>query len=354
MSMPSQGSRLALAAALVLGLLIVSCAPASEPTRPAPAAGTASTGAGAPPTATPALVPVTVSYSGLAPAQSPAWIGVDGGYFAGHGLDVRLVHIASSPQSTAALLAGEVDVSVVGGQGIIAAALGGSDTLIIGALNNSLNGQLVGSERARTMDELRGKRIATSRRGSIPYYIMRLGVLRYGLDPDRDVIGIQTPGAVESVGALISGAVDAAALNPPFDQQTIDQGYPALFNSSRAGVKWATTQIATTRPQIARRADVLQSIIDGLAESVQRYKTDKPFALEVIARYTMADSVGAIEAGYDVEARSMLEDLRPDLTAVQAILTEIADEYPAAASAQPGDFVDFRFVDRLATPAAAR
>ena len=112
--------------------------------------------------------------------------------------------------------------------------------------------------------------------------------------------------------------------------------------------------MAATRGRIEQRPELLARFVAGLAESIKRYKADRPYALAVLARYTMADSEEAVEAGYDIEVAAMLDDLRPDLTAVQAVLEQIRDEYPAAATAKAADFVDFRFVDRLAAGTAAR
>jgi NitT/TauT family transport system substrate-binding protein len=341
----------------LLAAALVTTACASSGT---PAGSTAvQSGSGAPPgaaagSAPVALIPVNASYSGLAASQAPVGVGVEAGIFARHGLDVTAQYIASSPQSTAALLSGEIDVSVVGGQGVLAAALSGADTTIIGGMNNQLNGGVVAVPGLRTADDLRGKRIAMSRRGSNPYYLMRLSALRLGLDPDQDVIGIQTNSVVNSVEALRGGAVEAAALSPPLDRAMLGEGFASVFDASSAGVKWAATQVAATRGRIEQRPEIFDRFLAGLAESIKRYKADRPYALAVLARYTMADSEEAVAAGYDIEAAALRDDLRPDLAAVQAVLEQIRDEYPAAATAKAADFVDFRFVDRLASGTAPR
>ena len=65
------------------------------------------------------------------------------------------------------------------------------------------------------------------------------------------------------------------------------------------------------------------------------------------------DDRESLEQGYEIERAIMASDLRPTLVAVQAVIDEAAMEDPRAKGTRPEEYVDFRFVDRLAADIAA-
>ena len=57
-----------------------------------------------------------VGYSAQAGSLAPIWITKEAGIFKKHGLDVELLFIPGGPTAAAALLSGEVPITVVGGR----------------------------------------------------------------------------------------------------------------------------------------------------------------------------------------------------------------------------------------------
>src|SRR5512145_2140022 len=72
-----------------------------------------------------------VGYSAQAGSLAPIWITKDAGIFKKHGLDVELLFIPGGPTAAAALLSGEVPITVVGGPAVISSNLAGSDLVMI-------------------------------------------------------------------------------------------------------------------------------------------------------------------------------------------------------------------------------
>src|SRR6185503_8315034 len=60
-------------------------------------------------------VPLTAFYTAPVGSMSPMWIAKEAGFFKKHGLDVKLVFIASGPIGTASVLGSEADVGIIGG-----------------------------------------------------------------------------------------------------------------------------------------------------------------------------------------------------------------------------------------------
>ncbi len=283
---------------------------------------------------------LVVSYSALVASQSLSWIAQDTGIFTKHGLAVELKYISSGSQSTAALLSGDVDASITGGIGIMNAVLQGGDVRLIGASKNRLTGRIMARPEIKTINDLRGKKIAVSRRGSNTEYIAIQALKWAGLNPAKDVTFIYSGGEPESVVALASGAVQASSSVPPNDKKAEELGAHELINVTKIGVKYPATTVAASRKTIREKPEALKRFTAALKEAIQVYKTDPETALSVIAKYTKTDDPTTLRSAYATEREAMSDDLRVDPEAIAAAIEEIATERPEARQKRYEDFVE--------------
>ena len=77
-----------------------------------------------------------VGYSAQAGSLAPIWITKEAGIFKKHGLDVELLFIPGGPTAAAALMSGEVPITVVGGPAVVSSNLAGSDLVMIAGIAN--------------------------------------------------------------------------------------------------------------------------------------------------------------------------------------------------------------------------
>src|SRR5688572_18937941 len=333
--------------------LLAACAgaapPAASPAAPgAPAAQSApagSTGAAAPAPAPPqALIPLTISYSAPSMSQVPSLIGLEGGYYREQGLDVNLVSIRSSAQNAAALIASEVDASVIGGVGPIRARLSGGDIVLIGATKPYFSGAIVAKPEVRTAEDLRGKRLGVSARGGNTDLMARRVLPRMGLEPDVDVTLFPTGESPQTVAALVAGNVDAGAMAPPMDEMARNLGFPNLFDVTAAKVPYLAVGLGTTTSTLAKRSDALDRFLRAYGQAVHRYRTDKTFALAVAPGLLQSDDHASNEQAYETERAHMQADLDLPVAAIEGTLELVKLDDPRAATARPDDFVDLRLL----------
>ena len=77
-------------------------------------------------------------------SQSMPWIAEEAGLFKKYNLDFQLVFIASSPAVTAAMLGGDAEIALTGGEGNIRAYVqGATDFVFIGVVKNVLTHSIV-------------------------------------------------------------------------------------------------------------------------------------------------------------------------------------------------------------------
>jgi ABC-type nitrate/sulfonate/bicarbonate transport system substrate-binding protein len=258
-----------------------------------------------------------------------------------------MVFISSGAHNVAALLAGDVDIGIIGGMGVMRAKLGGADLYLIGGTKNQYAGSIVAQSQIKTPAELKGKRIAITRRGSNPEYMAKAALQRFGLNPERDIIFIQAGGAPETVAVLHSGGAEAASVIPPHNLRAISLGYKELVDVTAMKIPFVATIITTSKKLIDTKASVIVPFMHALADGVHRYQTDREYALKVISRYTRSPINEDLELTYKVEGAIMDRSLNVRTEAIEATLEEIRKDTPKAAQAKPGDFVDLRFVNEL-------
>jgi len=339
-------------------LVVVGCAaPTGRPAAPASsgpdnssaASSSAPAGSAAPAATTaPERIALTVAYSSLVASQSPSWIAKDAGIYDRYGLDVNLVYISSAQQNVAALLSGETDVAISGGTGIITPTLQGADIVTFAGTKNQLAGRIMARPEIQSVADLKGKRVGVTRLGGNSHYIGIVALQRYGLSPDRDVIFIGAGGTPEIVGALTAGSLDAGVIVSPGDYVAEKRGFKSILDMTPMAIPYPATQGTARRAVLASKEEAIWRFTQALADAVDVYKNDRELALRIIGDYTRMDDREALEAGYEIERGIMASDLRPDLTAIQAVIDEAAQDDPRAKDTHPEDYVDFRFVDRLA------
>lgn len=78
--------------------------------------------------------------------------------FRKYDLDFQLVYISSAPIVTAALLGGDAQVAVSGGEAIVRAhAQGATDLVFVGSAKNTLTHSILGKPEIKRPEDLKGK-----------------------------------------------------------------------------------------------------------------------------------------------------------------------------------------------------
>ena len=161
------------------------------------------------------LTKLTVGYSPISAATLPFFIAVEEKLFQKHGLEVVPIFFGGSPLINAAMLAGEFPIGLTGGAGIISSQLAGSDLIVIGSYLQVLTIDGMAKAEIKSINDLKGKKIAVSRIGASTYFAGLSMLDSRGLKP-TDVVFIQAGGVGESFAALANGAVDAAMIGYPY------------------------------------------------------------------------------------------------------------------------------------------
>lgn len=280
-------------------------------------------------------------------SQSLPWIAREAGLFKKYNLDFDLVFIASSPSVTAAMLSGDAEISLGGGEGPVRAYVqGATDFVFLGGFKNVLTHSIVARSDIKRPADLKGKKIGINRIGSNPHYFAVQALRRSGVDP-AEVSLMQSGGSPETLAALLSGNLDAASLNPPADAQAIARGLHYVVYGPELRLPYAATVFVTRRSILAKRQPVLGQFFRAMAEAGKIVHADKEFVYKVMGKYLRLTDRKVLDAAYNGEVKALETRLEINPEGFQAILDEVSRIDPRAKKIKPEDLIDRRLLDEM-------
>jgi len=203
-------------------------------------------------------------------SMASVWIAKELGLFKKYGLEAQYILMPRSPLAVAALMAGEIDMAVIGPGHLVNAGAGGADVIGVANLVQKLDYRLNTRAEIKRKEDLREKRIAISGPGSTSHLVALLALQNLALDPNQAKITFLTiPGTeINRRLALESGTVDATTLNGSVGDTYGQKGYPVLFNFKGSGVTMPQTMVVTTRRVAANKPQVVDAYMKALVEAI--------------------------------------------------------------------------------------
>src|SRR5262249_25224686 len=247
----------------------------------------------------------------------------------------------------AALVAGEIPLTILASTALVNATLGGADLAFFGCFDDKLRFWLYSRPAIASVRDLRGKQVALTGRAGIIRRATELALERNGLQPDQDVTYVATGNMPNSYQALVAGNVDAATLSPPSIFQANDAGFRMLADTGDYDYKTVISGIAGSRGWVARNEDLTRRALQALAEGVAFAHPNKEPTKQIAGKYMQTDDAELLERSYTTLTPAWERTLYVPPDALRSDLEALAQENTAARNAGPEQFFDNRFVDEL-------
>ena len=294
------------------------------------------------------LKKITIGYSSISPASSPAWFAYEGGFFRKYGLDAQLIFIESGSRMVQTLISGDVVAAQVGGAPVVQSNLQGSGVVIIAGLLNTMDYKFVVSRDITRPDQLKGKTVAVSRVGSSSDFATRYTLEKYGLVPDKDVAILQIGSQPARFSALESGRIHGVMIAIPLTARAAKLGLNILADLQMLGLEYQHTSLAVSQNMIKTQPDLVRNVLKSFVEGIHYAKTHRKEALAILAKYLKTDDADALQEAYESELQALIpEKPYPTLKGIQTILREMGAKDANARSARPEQFVDNSFMKEL-------
>lgn len=286
-----------------------------------------------------------LAYAGWEVGTAVSYVGIDGGIFKKHEVEVEEVFIRDTLSAGVQSLVG-VDLLIGFGNplAILQPVLAGADIAFLGShIAVEHYGMGVASEIAGIKD-LKGKRVGVSALGGKSDLIARVILRRAGLDPVKDVQIVAAGLSPARALAISKNLIQGAPLSPDVASEAKKLGIK-VFDVK--GVPVTTALLMTTRSYIRKNDDLLRRFMKGYSEAIHYFLTNRNESLAIIKKYMSGAQSGALEGMYD----NFASQLRPlpelNVEAIQALVDTASVVDPRSSSLKPAELFETRFLDEL-------
>ncbi len=284
--------------------------------------------------------------STLSPTLWIPYIAKDAKLFEKNGLDVELVLLRGSGQTSQAMVAGSLFASSVALPAVMLADLNGADLVNVAHGIAVQSSKLMVKPEIRKIEDLKGKKIGISSLGSAGDLLFGYVLRKYGIDTNRDVFWLAVGNTGERLQALLSGAVDAADLTYPADAQAERRGFRPLLDA-RKEIVYPTASVVTRRKTIREDRDTVMRVVRSYVEGIAFLKQNKDFSQKVLAKYFRTSDAEYLEGAYAIFKEDFISAPYPITKGLEAIYEIAAARRPEIRNHKPEEFVDPSFVAEL-------
>ena len=235
--------------------------------------------------------PVTFAYQTPTLSSTlPIIVGMQFGFFAAEGLEVKPVFIIGGPTAIAALIGGDVDYTLAAAVPTVRAIVQGAPLTIVGGIQPYIDYTLIGAKGISTVNDLKGKVVGVTGAGGIAEFASVEGLAKKGLVRDRDyriLYGVgNSPARAQ---ALEAGRIQASPFSFTEKLELERKGFPTLFDIGQTLSGFPFVVIASSRRKAETDPEGTTALLRGMKRSMDLIITDKE---KVIAAAVKKGSFG--------------------------------------------------------------
>jgi NitT/TauT family transport system substrate-binding protein len=274
------------------------------------------------------------------------WIAKEAKIYEKNGLDVELILLRGSGQTSAAILGGSLFAAPVVLPTVMLADLSGADLVNVAHTVPGVQSKLLVKPDIKRPEDLRGKRIASSSLGSLGDFLFKYIIRKHGVDPNREITWLSIGTPPERLQALLSGAVDAAEASYPIDVQGERKGFRVLFDA-RKEVVYPSMSIVTRRRSIVEDRDTVMRMVKAHVEGIAYFRNNRDFAIRILSKQLKMNDRETLENAYDTYKQDFIQVPYPITKGLEATYDYVAQTRPEIRNRKPDEFVDPSFIAEL-------
>jgi len=244
------------------------------------------------------------------------------------------------------MLGGNIAVSDSGVPEMMTLPVSGMmETRVITVSINRLEHIFVVHKNIAKTEDLRGKRIAVSRFGSASDLTTRLVLRSWKLDPEKDVMLLQSGNTPTRMSALVAGHVDGALVSPEGVHKVLSSGCcRALADLSELPLDFARFGVTVPAALIRNQRDVARRIVMAYVEEIYAFKTKPKLVFSILEEEGIKNPAIA----KDIYARltfSMREYPIPETAGIQNALDSLG--HPNSRNFKPAQLMDTSLIEEV-------
>ncbi len=289
---------------------------------------------------------IRVAYVSPSAVLSIPRIANDAGILAKYGLEAELILLTGSPRLVQSLIAGDIDLSVVGITAVMRARIRGADVVILANPSNVPNQKLMVSHASKIhrLEDLRGVTIGVSQYGSEADTFARIALSKAGLRPDKDAAILQLGGHPQVAAALVAGGIEAGVLGGLATLTAQKSGARVLTSGLEQQTISPAGTLAATGAYVQRNHNTVARFMRAFVEGIHYFKTNPAGTIAILQKH-LGLNTEQTRFLYEEQVNLFEPFPLPSDKALQAILDRESD--PKARNFKPADFVDLSFLREI-------
>lgn len=314
--------RIALTLGLVIGSLVLLLAPALAQER---------------------LERVTLAVPVHALSQLPAYVGARFGLFRQEGIEIQIVQMRTALVGPA-LISRDLDFCTAADTMLRAATTGLPVKVIaFGGVRPAL--ALNVRPEIKRIEDLKGKMISVSSRGSTTDIVAREIVRHFGLNPDTDVVTMPLGTQTNQLAALKSNSVQAALFTPPYNAIAEREGLRTLVWAGDLFKDQLQAGLTTSAQKIRANPNQVRRMVRAFVRSLVFLHKEKVKVAQMVSREWKIDKDLA-QRSYQRIATTLSPDGSASENAVRKVIEQTLATTRQKKQVSLSQVVDLSFLRR--------
>jgi NitT/TauT family transport system substrate-binding protein len=292
---------------------------------------------------------ITFSYSSLIGIQSPLWIARDAGFFKKHKIDANVVYMPGGHSVIQEMLTGRLQMAISAPGAVLQSNLRGTDFIYFGAISNRMDLVVFADKSIKSVQQLRGKKIAVGTAGAGPDYRGRVVFEKLGMRVGTDVVFVQTVGGQPTRLAMLqSGNVDAVVLAPPYTMEAERLGFRPVLEYASVIPHYFSSGYFTRREYIRDNPRIMENTVRALLDATRYVFSNAHGTINFLASQLKLKDDAFLKHYYQKVLLGQIDrDLYPDDNGVEIFLEQERKANAASAKIKKDDFFDSSILDKL-------
>jgi ABC-type nitrate/sulfonate/bicarbonate transport system substrate-binding protein len=197
----------------------------------------------------------------------------------------------------------------------------------------------------KSIEQLKGKIVGTDRPATPVAYGTLVALKKLGLTP-KDIQLRPLGSSPQIVAAFYAGQIAGGIGSPPASFQMERSGFRSLV--SLLDVPYQNVGLVVRRSRLDELASRLVPLLRAVRSGIDRYYSDKPFAMKVIGKYTKENDREVLDRTYEFYRKAgFRREMITSEPGLQGMLDFLSETIPEAKTAKPRQFFDDRFVRQV-------
>lgn len=239
-----------------------------------------------------------VAYTAFAGTFTILWVGVDGGVYKKHGVDMELLYIGSSTKAVQALLGGDIDIVYSAAGAVVDANLAGADLSLIGCQYDTGQTSFFTTAAVASIGDLKGKALGVTRFGAFSDFVARHVLKKHRLQPIKDVALLQLGGTQEIIAGMQKNLVQGGSISLPLTVNARRLGFRELLTTETIGLPFDYGCFIVKNSHLKSRREDFKKVLRATIAAYDLAIADAALAKRTVGKYTRTTDAAILDETY--------------------------------------------------------